>query len=249
MTSPAPGASAAVEARQLVKRYGVVTAVDGVSFSGRARRDLRLPRRQRRRQDDHAAHAVRAARLRRPAPRVIDGIDILKDPLSAKARHGLPRRRAIRPSAPHRARVPQLRRRPVSHAARRAARAEDGAPARPVRAGQPRWRADRRLQPRHAAEDRPGLAADPRALGPVAGRAHQRSRSALGAAGQRPARGAGEPGHHGAAVHAHPRGGPGPVPARRHHRSRTHHRDRDDGRAARAGRAASRQASRSSSSS
>ena len=32
MTTAQGGTSAAVEARQLVKRYGVVTAVDGVSF-------------------------------------------------------------------------------------------------------------------------------------------------------------------------------------------------------------------------
>ena len=48
-----------VEARGLVKRYGEIVAVDHVDLHGRARRRLRLPRPERRRQDDLAADAAR----------------------------------------------------------------------------------------------------------------------------------------------------------------------------------------------
>jgi len=87
MTSPAPGASAAVEARQLVKRYGVVTAVDGVSFSVARGEIFGFL---------GANGAGKTTTLRMlcglltptSGTAVIDGIDILRDPLSAKARMG-----------------------------------------------------------------------------------------------------------------------------------------------------------------
>ncbi len=54
-----------IEARGLVKRYGDITAVDHVDLSVGRRRRLRLPRPQRRRQDDVAADAARADPARR----------------------------------------------------------------------------------------------------------------------------------------------------------------------------------------
>ena len=54
-----------IEARGLVKRYGHITAVDDVDLDGQRRRRLRLPRAERRRQDDVAADAARADPARR----------------------------------------------------------------------------------------------------------------------------------------------------------------------------------------
>jgi ribosome-dependent ATPase len=51
----------AIEARGLTMRFGDFTAVDSVSFRIRARRDLRLPRLQRLRQDHHHEDAHRPA--------------------------------------------------------------------------------------------------------------------------------------------------------------------------------------------
>src|SRR6476661_302901 len=87
MTSTAPGASAAVEARQLVKRYGVVRAVDGVSFSVARGEIFGFL---------GANGAGKTTTLRMlcglltptSGTALIDGIDILQDPLRAKARLG-----------------------------------------------------------------------------------------------------------------------------------------------------------------
>ena len=87
MASIAPGASAAVEARQLVKRYGVVTAVDGVSFSVARGEIFGFL---------GANGAGKTTTLRMlcglltptSGSALIDGIDILRDPLRAKGRLG-----------------------------------------------------------------------------------------------------------------------------------------------------------------
>src|ERR1700730_16905282 len=87
MTSTATGPSTAVEARQLVKRYGVVTAVDGVSFTvGRGEIFGFLG----------ANGAGKTTTLRMlcgllaptSGTALIDGIDIVQQPLAAKARLG-----------------------------------------------------------------------------------------------------------------------------------------------------------------
>ncbi len=57
----------------LTRRFGDRVAVDDVSLELAARRDLRAARPQRRRQDDHAAHAGWADRRHRPATVRVDG--------------------------------------------------------------------------------------------------------------------------------------------------------------------------------
>src|SRR2546429_9358262 len=87
MTTAQGGTSAAVEARQLVKRYGVVTAVDGVSFQAPRGEIFGFL---------GANGAGKTTTLRmlcgllRPTSgmALIDGIDIQADPLAAKARLG-----------------------------------------------------------------------------------------------------------------------------------------------------------------
>ena len=87
MTTAQGGTSAAVEARQLVKRYGVVTAVDGVSFQAPKGEIFGFL---------GANGAGKTTTLRmlcgllRPTSgmALIDGIDIQADPLAAKARLG-----------------------------------------------------------------------------------------------------------------------------------------------------------------
>jgi ABC-2 type transport system ATP-binding protein len=87
MTSNAPGTSAAVEARSLVKRYGVVTAVDGVSFEVAQGEIFGFL---------GANGAGKTTTLRMlcgllaptSGTALIDGIDIFEHPLQAKARLG-----------------------------------------------------------------------------------------------------------------------------------------------------------------
>src|SRR5437899_423241 len=87
MTTAQGGTSAAVEARQLVKRYGVVTAVDGVSFLATRGEIFGFL---------GANGAGKTTTLRmlcgllRPTSgtALIDGIDIMAAPLAAKARLG-----------------------------------------------------------------------------------------------------------------------------------------------------------------
>lgn len=87
MQPPASDSALAVEARQLVKRYGVVTAVDGVSFQLRRGEIVGFL---------GANGAGKTTTLRmlcgllRPTSGValIEGIDIFADPLRAKARLG-----------------------------------------------------------------------------------------------------------------------------------------------------------------
>ena len=59
-----------IHVENLVKTFGDVTAVAGVSFDVASRRNLRLPRPQRRGQDHHDpdAHDAAPAHLRRPSP-------------------------------------------------------------------------------------------------------------------------------------------------------------------------------------
>ena len=57
-----PMSAPVIETRELTRRFGDFTAVDAITFYGPARRGVRLPRRQRRRQDDRDAHAHRPAR-------------------------------------------------------------------------------------------------------------------------------------------------------------------------------------------
>src|ERR1700716_3156436 len=87
MSSTAPGHSAVVDARQLVKKYGVVTAVDDVSFAvGRGEIFGFLG----------ANGAGKTTTLRMlcglltptSGTALIEEIDILKDPVGAKARIG-----------------------------------------------------------------------------------------------------------------------------------------------------------------
>ena len=59
----------AIEVSELTRRFGAFTAVDHLSFDVEAGRDLRLSRRQRRRQVDDHPHAVRPAAADRPARR------------------------------------------------------------------------------------------------------------------------------------------------------------------------------------
>ena len=63
---------AAIELHGLTKRFGDVTAVDGLDLRARGRHGHRLPRPQRRRQDDDAADAARP-RGRRPPARATFG--------------------------------------------------------------------------------------------------------------------------------------------------------------------------------
>src|SRR6266700_3706980 len=87
MTTAPAGTSAAVEARQLVKRYGVVRAVGGVSFQAARGEIFGFL---------GANGAGKTTTLRilcgllRPTSdtALIDGIDIQADPLAAKARLG-----------------------------------------------------------------------------------------------------------------------------------------------------------------
>jgi ABC-2 type transport system ATP-binding protein len=87
MAAPIPKTSAAVEARQLVKRYGTVTAVDGVSFQAHRGEIFGFL---------GANGAGKTTTLRmlcgllRPTSgtALIDGIDIVAQPLPAKARLG-----------------------------------------------------------------------------------------------------------------------------------------------------------------
>ena len=60
-----PDAGPALVARALVRRFGAVTALDGLSLRGRARRAVRPRRPGRRREDDGAPRARRARRARR----------------------------------------------------------------------------------------------------------------------------------------------------------------------------------------
>jgi len=60
MSSPDDPGAAAVEARDLVKRYGSTQAVNGVSFQAARGRDLRLSWGQRCGQDDHPTHDLAA---------------------------------------------------------------------------------------------------------------------------------------------------------------------------------------------
>src|SRR5260370_7566083 len=84
MAPPISQAAAAVEARQLVKRYGTVTAVDGVSFQARRGEVFGFL---------GANGAGKTTTLRmlcgllRPTPgtALIDGIDIVAHPLPPKA--------------------------------------------------------------------------------------------------------------------------------------------------------------------
>src|SRR3989442_9764699 len=87
MMTPLDGGVAAVEARQLVKRFGVVTAVDGVSFQAMRGEIFGFL---------GANGAGKTTTLRmlcgllRPTSgtALIDGIDIIAAPLAAKARLG-----------------------------------------------------------------------------------------------------------------------------------------------------------------
>src|SRR2546422_9798160 len=87
MTTAQGGTSAAVEARQLVKRFGVVTAVDGVSFQAMRGEIFGFL---------GANGAGKTTTLRmlcsllRPTSgtALIDGTDIMAAPLAAKARLG-----------------------------------------------------------------------------------------------------------------------------------------------------------------
>jgi ABC-2 type transport system ATP-binding protein len=87
MTSIPPDPSTAVEARQLVKRYGIVIAVDGVSFEVRRGEIFGFL---------GANGAGKTTTLRMlcgllaptSGTALIDGIDIVEEPLRAKARLG-----------------------------------------------------------------------------------------------------------------------------------------------------------------
>ena len=104
-----------VEARGLVKRYGEIVAVDHVDLTVEPRRRLRLPRPERRRQDDLAADAARPD----PADRGL-GAPVRPRP-AGRRREGARRRRRVR-RGPALLSVPL--RPPQPAAARRLRRAE-----------------------------------------------------------------------------------------------------------------------------
>jgi ABC-2 type transport system ATP-binding protein len=81
------GDSLVIEVQHLTKRYGPVTAVDDISFRGRARARSSASSAQRRRQDDddadpdrlHAGHRGQA---------IVAGFDVFDQPIEAKRRTG-----------------------------------------------------------------------------------------------------------------------------------------------------------------
>ncbi len=114
--------SAAVSVDGLVKRYDEIEAVRGIDFDVAQRRDLRLPRAQRRRQvddDQHAVHARAAERRRRHGGR---------PRRRHRTRRGAPQHRPRLPGhdarrLPHRRAEPAPARRAVRRAARAGRRA------------------------------------------------------------------------------------------------------------------------------
>ena len=150
-----------IETSGLGKRYGErIVAVDGLDLRVRRGRGLRLPRAQRRRQDDDAAHAARARPAdvgQRARPRPATGV------AGGPVPHRLPDRDAVLLPVPVRTRQP---------AGARAARGRRGDAhlARPGRGGArgSRRRSLRHVLPGHeaAARDRRGAAQGPRPADP-----------------------------------------------------------------------------------
>ena len=115
-----------VAARAVAHASGAFVAVDRVSFDGRAGRDLRLPRLQRRRQDHDDPHALRAARADLGRRASVLGLDIARQADADQAAHRLHVAALLALHRPHRRREPALlgrRLRPVRRGAC-AARAE-----------------------------------------------------------------------------------------------------------------------------
>ena len=148
MTLPAPSdaGSVAIETRGLGKAFGPRLALEGVDLARPERRRVRLPRRQRRRQDDADPAAARPGRSPpRGTMRVLG--HAVPGGTRGRAR---PRRRdhrgAALPSAPHRSREPS---RPCRGPRARRAR-QDRRLARARRPDRPRRRQGEDLLARHA---------------------------------------------------------------------------------------------------
>ena len=112
------------------KHFGPITAVDGVSFTRRARRGAGLPRAERRRQVDHDAHdhGLPAARRRpgrglRHRPRARPDRGPAADRLSARGRARLRRHDAVGPARLRRRRCAASRRERQAPSDRRGDRA------------------------------------------------------------------------------------------------------------------------------
>ena len=211
--------SPAVEVRGLVREFkGGIRAVDGLDLEVERGRDLRLPRAQRRGQDDLGAHPHHAAAADRRASRASPATTWSRD---ADAVRRVDRRRAAgggdRPAddrpraAAHAGRAARAARRPGARRARRSCSSASGSreAARPPR---------RRLLGRHAPPARPRARARAPAARAVPRRADHRPRPdqprravARGARAQRR-------GHHGLPHHPVPRGGRAARRPRRHHR-------------------------------
>ena len=76
-----------IEAQNLTKRYDGTTVVKGISFCGRAGRDFRAARSERRRQDHDHPDAARPERISDGQARVL-GHDPVREPLAVKRRVG-----------------------------------------------------------------------------------------------------------------------------------------------------------------
>ena len=152
-----------IQVEELAKRYGAVVAVDGLVVRGRAGRDVRAHRPQRRRQDDHAQDAARVSRApTRDASR--SGRDGLRR-RTTRARGdalGYVPQRVEFPAGAHGARGARLLRRPARARARpRSGARSSGSASRATRRGA---RASSRAATRSGSRSRQALLGDPALL-------------------------------------------------------------------------------------
>ena len=203
-----------IEVQHLTKRYGRVTAVRRRQLPGRTRRDPRVPRTQRRRQDDDDAHPDRlhAGHRRQGHCRRIRR---LRPAARGQAPHRLPARDAAALPGHERLRVSRLRRqdqrRPVGRPSR-ARQVRDGAHAHRRHGEPPLRQAVEGLQA--ARRPRPGAHPQPRRAHPR--RADRRPRPEADHRDARADQGARRRSHD-HPEHAHPARGRADVPARGHH--------------------------------
>ena len=176
----------------------------------RARRRVRLPRPERRGQDDVAAHAARAHPPHRGSRTALRSRSDDRRRASTRRRRRLRRRAAVLPVPLRPAQPPPARR-----SRRRRARDAHRRGARRRRAARPRGRPGRRLLARHApaARDRGGAAASAEAA--AARRARDRPRPGGHAGHARADQAARRGGHHDPPLEPHPRRGGGALQSRR----------------------------------